>query len=111
MNIIFHQGLTEERWNALSLMEQMGNIGSEVNCAINWRTRGNAEQAEASLYRGLELFDLTLADPGNRSRLHEVCRAREAFLDFFIGENTYHSTAESWQKYFLDFAIAARQGK
>lgn len=110
MEIIYHKGLTEERWRRFSLLEQMGNIGSEVGRAINWREKGNPEQAEAALYRGLELFDLTLSDPKNRGRLKEVARSREAFLDFFIGDNQYGFTGEAWQKYFTDFAVAARQG-
>ncbi|MDP2838060.1 MAG: hypothetical protein Q8O53_02185 [Candidatus Moranbacteria bacterium] len=108
MNIVFHQGLTAEKWQRFSLLEQMANIGSEVGRAINWRNKGNPVQAEAALFRGLELFDLTREDPKNLRRLREVGRAREAFLDFFSGDNQYGFTGEAWQKYFTDFAIAAR---
>lgn len=111
MSNFFHQELASGRWQELSLIGQMGNIGSEVGRAIKWQEARKTKRAEAAAYRALELFDLTLADPKNRTRLREVSRARELFADFFFGENTEaHSTGESWQKYFLAFAIAARQG-
>lgn len=111
MKTIFHQNLTQEKWNTFPLLEQMGNIGSEVGRAIKWRSQGKEEKSQAALCRGLELFDLTVDDPKNRSRLKEVLRSREAFLDFFVGDNEYHSTAEQWEKYFLAFAIAARTSR
>ena len=108
MKTAFHQSLTEERWQRFSLLEQVANIGSEVERALAAQKKKNKEQSEAALFRALELFDLTLADPKNKTRLREVTRARECFLDFFLGENQYGFTAEFFQKYFLDFALAAR---
>lgn len=108
MNIFFHQNLTEERWRAFTLVEQLGNVGSEVERAIKGKEKGDEKKAQAALYRSLELFDLTLADPKNRERLREVARTREVFLDFFLGNNQYGFTPEFFQKYFLDFALAAR---
>lgn len=64
-----------------------------------------------ALDRALELFDLTIADPKNRKRLRELCRAREVSCDFFFGENTYKSTAKSLEGYFMVFAIAARMNR
>ena len=43
------------------------------------------------------------------ARLREIARAREVVADFFAGSNEYRSTAESLQKYFDAFAIAARR--
>lgn len=111
MKVVFHGDLTQERWNQFSTIEQMGNIGSEVGRAMKARTAGDKEREEGALYRGLELFDLTVDDPKNKARLKEILRAREAWLDYFVGNNEYCSTAEQWEKYFLDFAIAARQGR
>lgn len=108
MNTISHTELAAGRWRELSLLEQMANIGSEVGRAILSRERKMESRAEGAAYRALELFDLTLDDPKLRRRLREIARAREAFADFFFGENTFGSTGEFLQKYFFNFAVAAR---
>lgn len=105
-----HRDLAAGRWYELSLAEQLGNIGSEVSRAIRWTGRNDA-LARGALDRALELFDLTLDDPRHRqapARLRELARAREVTADFFAGSNDYHSTAESLQKYFDAYALAAR---
>lgn len=106
-----HRDLGSGRWWTLSLFDQMGNVGSEVSRAIRWTSR-NPEVAQGALFRALELFDLTLADPSHRrskSRLREIARAREVVVDFFAGSNEYGSTAASLQKYFDAYAMAARR--
>ena len=103
-----HKDLAGGRWNQLSLVEQMANIGSEVERTLNWRKKGNLDYSLKACERALELFDLTLDAPANRNRLKEVCRAREAWCDFIYGENEFQSTENSWKKYFLQFGIAAR---
>ena len=106
-----HQSLANGRWNEFSLVEQMANIGSEVFRAIKWKEKGNKEIADGSFYRALELFDLTVMDLKNKTRLKEVLRARELFCDFFIGNNLYHQTADQWNKYFYQFAYLAQNRK
>ena len=62
--------------------------------------------------RALELIDLTLDDPRQRSsvaRLREICRVREVLLDFLVGPNQYSSTEVTLQRYFDAFAVAARR--
>ncbi len=93
------------------MVEQLGNIGSEVSRAIRWTDR-NPDTAQNALYRALDLLDLTLADPRLRDapvRLREIARAREVVVDFFAGTNEYGSTGPSLQKYFDAFAVAARR--
>ena len=99
------------RWWEMSLAEQFGNIGSEISRAIRWSTK-NPETAQAALHRALELFDLMLDDPRHRqsvARLREIARAREVVVDFLEGPNEYRSTGASLQKYFDQFAVAARR--
>ncbi len=48
-----------------------------------------------------------MADPRHRHRLKEPARVREALLDYFLGENEYGSTEDSWRRYFFQFALAA----
>jgi hypothetical protein len=106
LNLHSHQ-LTE-RWERMTLHEQLGNVGSEVARAIRAKTRGDAEQLQGALDRALELFDLTLADPRQRGRRNEICRAREVMLDFLVGSNEYASTGAGLDAYYLQFGMAAR---
>ena len=39
-----HTELAAGRWAAMSLAEQMLNIGSEVSRANRWQSKGNMEQ-------------------------------------------------------------------
>ena len=103
-----HAGLTAERWEAMSLVEQMGNIGSEVARALRAREKANPDRLKESLDRALELFDLTLSDRRLEGRRKEICRAREVLLDYVVGSNDYASTAASLDDYYLRFGVAAR---
>ena len=104
-----HSRLAAGRWRELTFLEQMANIASEVERALNWRAKNNPDYAQRALERALELLDLTLANPGTPARLRELARVREALVDFFIGSNMYVSTEESWRKFFASFTYAARR--
>jgi hypothetical protein len=107
MNAHFqHQSLANGRWYSLSLSEQLGNIGSEVNRAI--KARGDITRFNHAVERGLELFDLTLSDPRWRKRLKEIARARELFCDAAWGSLEYNTSLEDLDAYFYYFALAAR---
>ena len=109
MTEITHREMAGGRWRALTLAEQLGNVGSEVSRTLKWRSR-NPEIAQRSMARALELIDLTLDDPRHRrsvARLREICRAREVFLDFVLGPNQHGSTETTLQRYFDTFACAA----
>jgi hypothetical protein len=103
-----HPSLASGRWASLSLIEQMANIGSEVERALNWRHRANPAYSQRALERALELIGLTIEDPRHRARLKEITRLREAILDYFPGENLYQSSDALWRKYFYAFGYAAR---
>ena len=103
-----HKGLAAGRWQEFSICEQMANIGSEVERALNWQAKNNPDYSQKAFERALELLDLTLQVTRNFPRLKEVARVREAIVDFFAGENQYGSTAASWRKYFHAFTYAAR---
>ena len=103
-----HQDLAAGRWNTLTLVEQLGNIGSEVERALRWQDKGNREYAIRAMDRALELFALTVACPENRHLLREIARAREVFLDYILGENEFKSSGETLRHYYLPFAVAAR---
>ena len=98
-----------QRWHRMSLLEQLGNVGSEVDRVIAWRQHGNEQFATNALYRVLELMDLTIADPRWLGRLKELTRAREIMCDLFVGDNVYNTPPEYLSKYFYQFALAARR--
>lgn len=104
-----HKGLAAGRWDDLSLVEQLGNVGSEVERALRWKEKGDVEHGTRAFDRALELLDLTLACPANRLRLREVARAREILVDFFYGENQYRTSGDSLRRYFLQLGVAARR--
>src|SRR6185295_7251377 len=109
--ILQHQELAAGRWAQFSFVEQMANVGSEVERALNWKAKKNSEYSKKAFERALELLDMTLGDRGNSARFREVARVREALVDFLAGQNEYSSTEEAWKKYFLQFAFAARKGR
>ena len=103
-----HKDLASGRWGRLSFLEQMANIGSEVERALNWRVKDNAAYSQKAFERALELLDLTLDSATVPSRLKELVRVREAIADYFVGTNQFKSTETSWRRYFLPFAYAVR---
>jgi hypothetical protein len=97
-------------WGQLSLAEQLGHVGSEVGRAVRWAGQ-DAARSQAACFRALDLIDLTLDDERHRcqpARLRELARAREVMVDFLAGSNEHRSTAESLERYFTQFAVAAR---
>lgn len=109
---VIHPGLSAERWQAMSLHEQLGNVGTEVARAARAKANASDERLSFALDRALELFAFTLDDDRWRGpRRREIARAREVVCDFLVGDNEYGSTAESLDAYFLSYAVAARQGR
>ena len=103
-----HKDLASGRWGRLSFLEQMANIGSEVERALNWQAKGNIPYSRKAFERALELTDLTLDSVTGLARLKELARLHEAIADYFVGENQFKSTETSWRRYFLPFAFAVR---
>jgi hypothetical protein len=106
-----HRELASGRWKELSFVEQMANIGSEVERALNWRSRANEAYWRKAFERSLELIDLTMEGATTFRRLKELARVREALVDYFLGTNQFMSTDASWKRYFLCFAYAARKNR
>jgi hypothetical protein len=106
-----HKDLAAGRWKELPLFEQMANIGSEVERALKWRAKNNAEYSRNALERALELIDLSLDSSTKHSHLKEMARLREALVDYFCGTNEFKSTEELWRKYFAAFTYAARKDR
>ena len=105
-----HAELAAGRWAQMSLLEQMANIGSEVDRALNWKAKNNERFCFKSVDRALELLDLSLGSTKEFPRLKELARTRELLVDYFYADNEYQSTEPQWRKYFLQFATALRKG-
>jgi hypothetical protein len=110
--VTLHAGLASGRWWTLTLAEQLGNAGADVGRAIRARQEGDQERFGPAFDRALELLDLTLADTRwSGPQRREIARTREVVCDFLVGDNTYGSTPETLDAYFLGFAIAARRDR
>ncbi|MBI2095529.1 MAG: hypothetical protein HYT89_05130 [Candidatus Omnitrophica bacterium] len=108
---IQHKDLAAGRWQELPLLEQMAHIGGEVERAIQWKEKKNADYSSKACERALELLDFALDSPKNRSHLKEIARIREVLVDDFWGANQFASSDASWRRYFMEFAYAARRGR
>ncbi len=104
-----HGGLTHERWERLSLADQLANIGTEVARAARAKNRQDVSRLQQHFDLALELFEFTLDDERWRDQRVEIGRAREIVCDFLAGDNEYESTAESLDAYFLPFSYLSLQ--
>ncbi len=102
-----HPGLSSGRWSTLTLPEQLGNVGSEYERALNWKNKKNPEQSQKAFDRMLELLDLTLADPRWKHRLKEIARLREEACRLLEGA----PPSPDLRKYFYQFSAFARRHK
>ena len=104
-----HKSLALGRWNQMPFMEQMANIGSEVERALNWRAKSNDTYCLQAAERALELMDLSLGATRNFPRLKELARVRESLVDYFFGTNEYSSTDVLLRNYFSSFTFSFRK--
>ena len=110
MTRVLHKNAAAGGWARLELVEQLGNVGSEVERAIRAHEAGRTDRFESALERALELFDLTAADPRWRGhRCQEILRAREEFCRLFFDHDVPPDSARGLRRYFLGFARAARE--
>lgn len=105
---IQHPGLAAGGWGRLSLLQQLGNVGSEVSRALRWQNK-DPLIFESAMIRALELLDLSIQDSRWRHRLKELARAREMLCDAWLGGKEYRSELEGLNRYFFNFALAARK--
>ncbi len=102
-----HKELAAGRWFELSLVEQLANIGMDVDRTMRWKQKGDLTLSTQAFERALDLIDLTVADPQHKGRLKEVLRMRELLVDYFMYDNQYQSTDQLWTNYFYPFNYAA----
>ena len=105
-----HASLAAGRWQTLSLVEQLANVGSDVGRVHRWHEK-DPQQCEKAFERALELLDLTIADLRWRGRRKELTRVRELLCDAMLGGKEYGSDLAGLDRYFYSFAVAARAGR
>jgi hypothetical protein len=105
--------IDRKHWNNMSIFEQMGNIYSEVGRSLNAKRNGHIAERDQSIVRALDLFDATTENliRIKSVRLKEILRARDQFLSIVYDESASPKDIEGINKYFLQFAIAARINK
>lgn len=107
-----HEQMAAGKWFTLTLAEQLGNVGSEVERAFNRWEKGDYEYAVQAADRALELLDITSMDERwHGAKLKELRRVREVLADRFYGNREYGGSDELLKNYFLYFALAARKGR
>lgn len=105
-----HTRLGAGRWTTLSLAEQLANVGSEVDRAIDAWEAQRSDRFDRALARALELFDLTAGDDRWRGpRRREILRAREEFCRLFFDNDCPPGAVATLRDYFLQFAVLARR--
>lgn len=98
----------QNTWSRFTLMEQLGNIASEVGRAAKWHGK-DEERFFHCVEQALALIDLTQRDPRwAGGKLRELAIAKEAFADAVLGGSEYGSTLPDMERYFMQFARAAR---
>ncbi len=104
-----HKELASGRWQRLSYIEQLANIGSEVTRASRWKDK-DKKLFWPAVERAQELFLLTLADhKWSGPRLRELSRLYEIFCDAVLGGTEYNSSLKDLEKYFFYFALLSRR--
>ena len=98
--------VNRKKWAALSVFDQMGNIGSEVGRSLAAKRRGDEKTAEAAVSRALDLFDATSEAWSTASgpRTKELLRSKEQYLEALDNP----ATDNGIENYFMQFAIASR---
>jgi hypothetical protein len=94
--------IAREKWAKLSLMEQMGNISSDVGRAINYRD--NPKLRDGFIVSAVDMLNET-AHCYKGLRAQEILRARDEFLRLFYDDS---DDFEAIAQYFHLFALAAR---
>ncbi|MDD3101749.1 MAG: hypothetical protein PHE59_01210 [Patescibacteria group bacterium] len=107
-----HSNLANGRWSVMTLAEQMANVGSEFERALQWKKKNNSQFFDNAAARMLDLMDLTISDKRwHNHRLKELTRIREVVCEELFNESPNQKSIEGLEKYFLSFGYLARLNK
>jgi len=54
----YHKELADGRWQELSFVQQMANVGSELERAIKWKNKNKPERSQLAFLEHLNLWTL-----------------------------------------------------
>ena len=94
-----------QKWYNLTVTQQLGNIGSEINRARGFEKKNDKEARDRCILRALELVDLTLTDPKWHNRLSELTCFQEVVYDWFKETHIYQITPEELENYCIAFSL------
>ncbi len=94
------------KWVSLPVLDQLGNIGSEVGRSMNAIRRKDEAALDGAFRRGIDLIDAS-ASVLPKYRRRELMSARELFLRSVESRQP----DERLEAYFMQYAIAARAGR
>jgi hypothetical protein len=102
--------IDESRWAKLDIFNQMGNIYSEVGRSFKTQGQENSKDHEEAVSRAIDLFDVTvrILIAKKSPEAKEVLRAKEQFLDLAVSDKPTPESIQSLDRYFMQFAVAAR---
>ena len=90
-------------WYKMPVGMQLANVGSEVNRAITWKRKGDAQRSAGFCNKAIEYLEIMKTDEKNRNRTGELNFCIEELKDYFLGENIYNTTDEMLKKYYDAF--------
>jgi hypothetical protein len=99
-----------KRWAAMNIFEQMGNIYSEVGRSIIAKQHNKQSDCDYAVIRALDLFDATVDELVKQKspRTKEILRAKDQYLHAIYDQPTEANSLTGIDRYFMQYAIAAR---
>ncbi|MDE7222591.1 MAG: hypothetical protein K2O34_02275 [Acetatifactor sp.] len=86
-----------ERWFAMTLVQQMVNIGNEVKRAVRFDT--SSDKKSMFLDRAIRYTELTMKDRKNQRVLPELTISKKVLEDY-RGEHVLNCTKEQISNYY-----------
>ena len=90
----------KEKWFALSLAQQMINIGNEVKRGLKFES--DPDKKIMFFEKAIQYTQLTMEDPQNIHVLPELLISKEVLEDYF-GKHELASTGEQINRYYQTF--------
>ena len=96
--------MDKDRWQRLSVQDQLGHITSEFVRAKNWQVKNDLENRNRALERALELIDATLENCAPSKR-NEFARLREVTAHCFAGSDAYDVSLDDLERYGMSHLV------
>ncbi|OGE79298.1 MAG: hypothetical protein A2751_04885 [Candidatus Doudnabacteria bacterium RIFCSPHIGHO2_01_FULL_46_14] len=101
--------VTADRWQRMTLPQQLGAVGSEFSMYTLLLKKEAFIDAGKSLNEVLRLIDLTISDSRWLNRVKDLTRFRKILCDTTQGQSVHQASVEKLQDYLLSFALLERK--